>query len=92
MDKWIIYALLAVNTVTFLVYGWDKLCARKDWWRIPERVLLGLALLGGSIGALLGMKAFRHKTKHRKFTVLVPLFLVMQIALAAWLLWRSSGS
>lgn len=92
MDKWIIYALLAVNTVTFLVFGWDKLCARKDWWRIPERVLLGLALLGGSIGALLGMKALRHKTKHRKFTVLVPLFLVMQIALAAWLLWRSSGS
>ena len=92
MDKWIIYTLLAVNTVTFLVYGWDKLCARKDWWRIPERVLLGLALLGGSIGALLGMKVFRHKTKHRKFTVLVPLFLVMQIALAAWLLWRSSGS
>ena len=92
MDKWIIYTLLAVNVVTFLVYGWDKLCARKDWWRIPERVLLGLALLGGSIGALLGMKAFRHKTKHRKFTVLVPLFLVMQIALAAWLLWRSSGS
>ena len=92
MDKWIIYTLLAVNVVTFLVYGWDKLCARKDWWRIPERVLLGLALLGGSLGALLGMKAFRHKTKHRKFTVLVPLFLVMQIALAAWLLWRSSGS
>ena len=92
MDKWIIYTLLAVNTVTFLVYGWDKLCARKDWWRIPERVLLGLALLGGSIGALLGMKVFRHKTKHRKFTVLVLLFLVMQIALAAWLLWRSSGS
>ena len=92
MDKWIIYALLAVNTVTFLVYGWDKLCARKDWWRIPERVLLGLALIGGSPGALFGMKAFRHKTKHRKFTVLVPLFLVLQIALAAWLLWRSSGS
>ena len=91
MDKWIIYTLLAVNVVTFLVYGWDKQCARKDWWRIPERVLLGLALLGGSLGALLGMKAFRHKTKHRKFTVLVPLFLVMQIALAAWLLWRSKG-
>ena len=91
MDKWIIYTLLAVNAVTFLVYGWDKLCARKDWWRIPERVLLGLALLGGSLGALLGMKAFRHKTKHRKFTVHVPLFLVLQIALAAWLLLRSRG-
>lgn len=92
MDKWIIYTLLAVNIATFLIYGWDKLCARKDWWRIPERVLLGLALLGGSLGALLGMNAFRHKTKHRKFTVFVPLFLALQIALAAWLLWRSSGS
>lgn len=91
MGKWIIYTLLAVNIATFLIYGWDKLCARKDWWRIPERVLLGLALLGGSLGAMLGMKAFRHKTKHRKFTVLVPLFLVLQIALAVWLLWRSRG-
>ena len=91
MDKWIIYALLAVNAVTFLVYGWDKLCARKDWWRIPERVLLGLALLGGSLGAMLGMKAFRHKTKHRKFTILVPIFLVLQIALAAWLIWHTGS-
>ena len=91
MTKWIIYILCAANVLTFMLYGWDKLCARKDWWRIPERVLLGLALLGGSIGALLGMKAFRHKTKHRKFTVLVPLFLVLQIALAVWLLWLSRG-
>ena len=91
MDKWIIYTLIAVNIVTFFVYGWDKLCAKNDWWRIPERVLLGLAFLGGSPGALLGMRAFRHKTKHRKFTVFVPLFLVLQITLAAWLLWRSRG-
>ena len=91
MTKWIIYILCAVNALTFLLYGWDKLCAKKGWWRIPEKVLLLSAFFGGSLGALLGMKAFRHKTKHRKFTILVPLFLILQIALAAWLIWSSKG-
>ena len=91
MAKWIIYILCAANMITFLLYGWDKLCARKGWWRVPEKVLLLFAFFGGSLGALLGMRAFRHKTKHRKFTILVPLFLALQIALAAWLIWRSKG-
>lgn len=91
MDKWIIWALIAVNLVTFLLYGWDKLCARKGRWRVPEKILLGFAFFGGSAGALLGMRAFRHKTKHRKFTILVPLFLVLHIALAGWIIWRLKG-
>ncbi|MBO4752341.1 MAG: DUF1294 domain-containing protein [Bacteroidales bacterium] len=73
--------LIAINLVTFLVYGIDKLKAKRGKWRIPESVLLTLAVVGGSIGALLGMLAFRHKTKHKKFTIVVPLILAVQVAL-----------
>ncbi|MDO5443293.1 MAG: DUF1294 domain-containing protein [Bacteroidia bacterium] len=91
MEKWIIWTLLAVNLATFIIYGWDKLCAKKDWWRIPEKVLLGFAFIGGSLGALLGMRVFHHKTKHKKFIILVPLFLVLHVALAVWIIWHSKG-
>ena len=63
----------------------DKHKARKKRWRIPERTLIGSALLGGSVGALLGMYTFRHKTRHLKFTLGVPTILIAQIALAVWL-------
>lgn len=63
----------------------DKQKARKNRWRIPERTLIGSALLGGSVGALLGMYTFRHKTRHLKFTLGVPAILIAQIALAVWL-------
>ena len=63
----------------------DKHKARKKRWRIPERTLIGSALLGGSVGALLGMYTFRHKTRHLKFTLGVPAILIAQIALAVWL-------
>lgn len=74
-----------INLVTFVAYGIDKRKARRDSWRIPERTLLLLAVFGGSVGALLAMRVFHHKTKHRKFTILVPLILVLQLALAAYL-------
>ena len=77
--------LLIVNLVAFYLYWNDKRRAKKGRWRIPENTLLLIALLGGSIGALLGMKVFRHKTKHWKFKILVPLFLILQIALAVYL-------
>lgn len=73
--------LIVINLVTFLVYGIDKLKAKRGKWRIPESMLLTLAVVGGSIGALLGMLAFRHKTKHKKFTIVVPLILAVQVAL-----------
>lgn len=80
-------ALVAVyNLVVFCIYGYDKRCAIKDKWRVPEKVLIGLAFLGGSVGAYLGMTVFRHKTKHTKFTVLVPLALLIHIVLVVWLL------
>lgn len=73
--------LIVINIVTFLVYGIDKHKAKRGKWRIPENMLLTLAVVGGSIGALLGMLAFRHKTKHKKFAIGVPLILAAQVAL-----------
>ncbi|MBQ3581076.1 MAG: DUF1294 domain-containing protein [Bacteroidales bacterium] len=75
-----IYILL-INLIAFVIFGIDKRKARKGQWRVPESTLFILAIIGGSIGALLGMLAFRHKTKHRKFTIGIPLILALQIAL-----------
>ena len=80
--------LIAINLVTFAVYGIDKRRARRGAWRVPEKTLFLLPLLGGSIGALLGMRVFRHKTKHWYFVWGVPAILLAQITLAAWLLYR----
>ncbi len=71
-----------MTLVTFIVYGADKSKAKRGAWRVPEATLLLLAFMGGSIGALLGMRIFRHKTKHVKFIILVPLALILQLALA----------
>ena len=85
------YYLLAINTVTFFVYGIDKYKAKKAKWRIPEVTLLLLAVLGGSIGAWMGMKVWHHKTMHKKFKYGIPAILLIQIALMAYLhmnLWK----
>ena len=83
--KTILLLLVAVNLVSFTLYGLDKLKAKKGLWRIRESTLLLIAALGGSVGALLGMEVFRHKTKHWQFKVLVPVFFILHIALAIWL-------
>ncbi len=77
------YALL-VNLLAFGMYAIDKRAAKKRRWRIPEAHLICIALLGGSAGALIAMLLFRHKTKHLKFTVTVPLLLIFQLA-AVWI-------
>lgn len=77
--------LAVINLVTFAVYGIDKAKAKRGAWRVPEKTLFLLPLLGGSLGALLGMKVFRHKTKHWYFVWGIPLILLAQIALAVWL-------
>ncbi len=71
--------LILVNVIGFAIMHIDKAKARKNRWRIPERTLMGIAFIGGSVGTLLGMYSARHKTKHPKFTVGVPLILAVQI-------------
>ena len=78
--------LIVINIVTFLVYGIDKWKAKQGSWRISEATLLILAVIGGSIGALLGMKIWHHKTMHKKFKYGLPLILLVQIALIYLLL------
>ena len=84
--KFIIAYLLIINAVGFLLMLADKHKARKKKWRIPEATLMGTAALGGSIGVLTGMYAVRHKTKHIKFTLGVPLILAAQTMLLLYLL------
>lgn len=82
--------LVLINGIAFVLFGVDKRRARRQQWRIPEATLLGFAALGGSIGALLGMRLFHHKTRHPKFFVGVPVILGLQIALAI-VLWLRFG-
>ena len=86
MTKLILLYLLIVNAVAFLLMLADKQKAKKKLWRIPESTLLLSAAIGGSIGSLAGMYTFRHKTKHLKFTLGVPVILLLQIAAVIYLL------
>lgn len=81
LHSYLIYYLLVINAATFIIYGIDKYKAKKAKWRISEATLLTMAAVGGSIGAWLGMKAWHHKTLHRKFKYGVPIILLIQIAL-----------
>ena len=85
MTEALLYYLIVINIVTFLVYGIDKWKAKQGSWRISEATLLILAVIGGSIGALLGMKVWRHKTLHKKFKYGLPLILIIQIILIGYL-------
>ncbi|MBQ8383391.1 MAG: DUF1294 domain-containing protein [Clostridia bacterium] len=78
----VLIVLGVINLIAFAMYGLDKRYAKNKEWRIPEANLLTVAALYGALGAFLGMQIFRHKTKHLKFTVTVPLFLILQIAFA----------
>ena len=71
--------LLIINLIAFALYGIDKNRAIRNEFRISERVLLWIARLGGAIGSWLGLKLFRHKTKHTKFRFIVPLWIVIWI-------------
>lgn len=83
----IIIYLLVINIATFFTYGIDKWKAKKSKWRIRETSLLALAVLGGSIGAWLGMKVWHHKTMHKKFKYGVPAILILQLALLAYIIY-----
>lgn len=77
--------LILMNLIAFALYGIDKRRAKQGAWRISEYTLLLVALLGGSLGALLGMRYFHHKTRHRKFRYGVPLILLLQLGLGLYL-------
>ena len=87
--KILIIYLIVANVVTFFVYGVDKWKAKRSKWRIREAALLLLAALGGSIGAWLGMKVWRHKTMHKKFKYGLPLIIILQVAIAAAVMFLS---
>ena len=89
--RYIVYGILlylaAINIVAFFLYGIDKWKARHDKWRVTEARLLSVALLGGSVGAFLGMKVWHHKTLHPKFRVGLPLILCLHLAIAVALVY-----
>ncbi|MBQ1867220.1 DUF1294 domain-containing protein [Selenomonas sp.] len=85
----ITWYLVILNVVAILIYGWDKVCAIRSWWRVPELTLLLLALAGGSIGAMIAIQVFHHKTLHWKFKYGVPLILILQVAGLMYLFWQN---
>ncbi len=81
METFLIFYLVIINIVTFFVYFLDKHNAQKKLYRVSEKALITLALVGGSLGALFAMYIFRHKTKHLFFTLSVPIILFLQIVI-----------
>lgn len=88
MNNYILIYLLIINVIAFISMYIDKQRAIKHKWRIQESTLIGLAILGGSIGSYLGMKNFRHKTKHLKFTLGIPFIILCQITLIIFLIYK----
>ena len=86
MNSLISYYILGINVITFIIYGVDKLKAKKGKWRTPEACLLGLAVIGGSIGSYLGIKVWHHKTLHKKFKYGIPAIIILQIVWI-WIVW-----
>ena len=84
IQKMVIIYLVITNVVTFFMFGINKLKAKKSKWRIREAALLGLAVLGGSIGAWLGMKVWHHKTLHKKFRFGIPAIIIIQLLIIGY--------
>ena len=87
MKVFLIY-LLIINVITFFTYGIDKWKAKRSKWRIPESTLLMMAVMGGSIGAWLGMKVWHHKTMHKKFKYGVPVIIFAQLGIVGYIIFR----
>ena len=84
---WLVLYAVLINLAALIVFGVDKKRARRHEWRISERTLFLLALAGGSVGAILGMLVFRHKTRKWYFILGIPLILMIQI-ISVWLVWK----
>lgn len=85
----LLFCIIGVNVITFVVYGIDKLKAKKGKWRVPETTLLLLAIIGGSVGAWCGVKVWHHKTMHAKFKYGIPLIMAVQVGLLLCLMTRA---
>lgn len=81
----LLYYLIAVNVLAFSLMGADKSKARRGAWRIPEKTLFLAAVVGGSVGAIAGMYVFRHKTKHLRFVLGLPVILLLQLLAALFM-------
>lgn len=84
--KFLYLYLILINVISFIIMGLDKYRARNHRWRIPERALFLLALAGGSLGSIVGMWLFRHKTRHWYFVIGMPAILILQILIGTMLL------
>ena len=89
MAALLLSCIIGVNVITFVVYGIDKLKAKKGKWRVPETTLLLLAIIGGSVGAWCGVKVWHHKTMHAKFKYGIPLIMAMQVGLLVYLMTKA---
>lgn len=85
----LLFCIIGVNVITFVVYGIDKLKAKKGKWRVPETTLLLLAIIGGSVGAWCGVRVWHHKTMHLKFKYGIPLIMAVQVGLLLCLMTRA---
>ncbi|MEO1816238.1 MAG: DUF1294 domain-containing protein [Acetobacterium sp.] len=87
INYFVIYFII-INLITFIFFWNDKRRSKKEAWRISEKTLMGLCLIGGSIGGLLGMRVFHHKTKHALFAWGIPMIIVLQIGLVLLLYFK----
>ena len=85
MHQYSMYYLLAINALSFILFGLDKYKAKKGKWRISEATLLMMAVIGGSIGAWVGMRLWHHKTMHKKFKYGIPIIIILQVSLVFFL-------
>ena len=85
MHQYSMYYLLAINALSFILFGLDKYKAKKGKWRISEATLLMMAVIGGSIGAWAGMRLWHHKTMHKKFKYGIPVIIILQVSLVFFL-------
>ena len=91
MMRILLVIITVMSLAAFAAFGLDKYKAKAGKWRIPERTLFLLALLGGGIGAFLGMKVFHHKTMHKQFVIGIPVIMVIQAVLLGWYLWKTTN-
>ena len=87
MHAILIGTFFLLNLITFIIYGIDKFKAKKAKWRISEATLILLAVIGGSIGAWLGLQVWRHKTQHKKFFIGIPMILTLQVIATIYILY-----